>query len=100
MFSFNQREKLITKLNLENPEKMAIIIDSSTISPFDAREIHEKAKENNILYVDAPVSGGVTGAGNGTLTFMVGNKEKEVMERIEPVLKAMGKNIFVCGDVG
>lgn len=52
------------------------------------------------MYVDAPVSGGVTGAGNGTLTFMVGNKEKEVMEKIEPVLKAMGKNIFVCGEIG
>lgn len=78
----------------------SIIIDSSTISPLDARELHKKAKDHGIFYVDAPVSGGVTGATAGTLTFMLGSSDPIKNNRIETVLKAMGKNIFICGEIG
>jgi 3-hydroxyisobutyrate dehydrogenase len=49
--------------------------------------------------LDAPVSGGVAGAEEGTLTFMVGGSA-EVLERARPVLEAMGKNIVHAGDSG
>lgn len=50
-----------------------------------------------MTYVDAPVSGGVTGAAAGTLTFMVGSKNNEIFERCKPYLEGMGKNFFNCG---
>ena len=49
--------------------------------------------------LDTPVSGGVTGAANGTLTFMVGGPQ-DVLEKVRPVLEAMGKKITFCGDNG
>jgi len=48
------------------------VIDCSTISPTVAMALNSAAKTHGITYVDAPVSGGVTGAAAGTLTFMVG----------------------------
>lgn len=53
----------------------------------------------NIVFVDAPVSGGVAGAVNGTLTIMTGCEEKE-FELVKPILEAMGKNIIYTGAVG
>mmetsp|Transcript_28036 Transcript_28036/g.47113 ORF Transcript_28036/g.47113 Transcript_28036/m.47113 type:complete len:204 (+) Transcript_28036:762-1373(+) len=49
--------------------------------------------------IDAPVSGGVTGAAAGTLTFMVGGTQA-ALEQSKAVLGAMGKNIVHCGDAG
>ena len=49
--------------------------------------------------VDGPVSGGVTGAAAGTLTFMVGGSTED-LEAATPVFKAMGKNIVHCGNAG
>lgn len=56
----------------KNAKKDALIIDCSTISPMAAADLNKKAKSAGMTYVDAPVSGGVTGAAAGTLTFMVG----------------------------
>ncbi len=47
-------------------------MDCSTIAPKVAIELNQGAKKRGMTYVDAPVSGGVTGAQAGTLTFMVG----------------------------
>lgn len=49
--------------------------------------------------MDAPVSGGVTGAQAGTLTFMIGGEESDIKEA-EPVLTKMGAKIFKCGPIG
>lgn len=49
--------------------------------------------------MDAPVSGGVTGAEAGTLAFMVGGDDKDLKEA-EPVLQKMGAKIFKCGSIG
>lgn len=65
--------KMVTETLCKNMSKGSIIIDSSTISPLDAQEIHKEAMKHGILYLDAPVSGGVTGAQAATLTFMVGS---------------------------
>ncbi len=53
-------------------KKGALIIDSSTIIPSAAKELNETAAKFGHTFVDAPVSGGVGGATNGTLTFMLG----------------------------
>lgn len=53
-----------------------------------------------MTYIDAPVSGGVTGATAGTLTFMVGAENSSVFLRAKPFLEGMGKNIFDCGKTG
>lgn len=76
-----------------------LVIDSSTISASDAREVAEVAKQFGISFVDAPVSGGTAGAAAGTLTFIVGG-ETETFEQVKPVLACMGKNIFHAGGHG
>jgi 3-hydroxyisobutyrate dehydrogenase len=60
----------------------------------------ESAKKYKMTYIDAPVSGGVTGAAAGTLTFMVGVENGSQFERVKPILECMGKNIFNCGKPG
>ena len=52
-----------------------------------------------MVFADSPMSGGIVGAQNGTLTFMVGC-EKEHYDAIQHVLLGMGKNIFHCGGAG
>lgn len=49
--------------------------------------------------LDAPVSGGVPAAANGSLTFIVGGTE-DGLERARPLLEAMGTQVFHCGDSG
>jgi 2-hydroxy-3-oxopropionate reductase len=77
----------------------SIVVDMSTIAPKVARAIAQRLGERGVLMLDAPVSGGVWGAINGTLSIMVGG-EKEVMERAMPVLRAMGQRITYCGGSG
>lgn len=76
-----------------------VVIDMSTISPSVTKEIASKLKEKNVDMLDAPVSGGDTGAINGTLAIMVGG-EKTVLERCMPVFNAMGKTITHTGTNG
>ncbi len=86
---------------LEGARKGLILIDMSTIAPSVSRKLAQMAKEREVHFLDAPVSGGSQGAINGTLTIMVGG-EREVFERARPVLEAMGKaeNIFYVGESG
>ena len=76
-----------------------VYVDNSTIKPASARRIAEKLKEKNVSALDAPVSGGDIGARNGTLTIMVGG-ETSALERVMPVLLAMGKTVTHVGDAG
>ena len=73
-----------------------LVIDSSTIDAAAARNVARIATTKGIDMVDAPVSGGTAGAEAGTLTFIVGG-EDSAFNRAEPILKAMGKNIFHAG---
>lgn len=84
----------------KNSKKNSLVIDCSTISPTVAMSLNSDGKKHNITYVDAPVSGGVTGAAAGTLTFMVGAENAEVFNTVKPFLECMGKNIFNCEKVG
>jgi 3-hydroxyisobutyrate dehydrogenase len=83
----------------KNAPKGALIVDSSTIDPLASKALIAEAKAAGMDMIDAPVSGGVTGAAAGTLTFMVGGTET-ALERARPFLSAMGKNIVHCGDGG
>ncbi|OQS04002.1 3-hydroxyisobutyrate dehydrogenase, partial [Thraustotheca clavata] len=74
------------------------LIDSSTIDPGFTKTLASTLAEKGATMIDAPVSGGVNGAKNGTLTFMVGGSQA-AYEKSQLVLKQMGKNIVHCGDV-
>lgn len=76
-----------------------LFIDCSTIDVASAREAHQMAKAAGMQSLDAPVSGGTTGAAAATLTFMAGGA-KEAFERAQPILTGMGKRIVHCGDAG
>ena len=77
----------------------ALLIDSSTISVDDAREVSASAKSAGFDMLDAPVSGGVAGADAGTLAFMVGGS-KEAFARAEPILEPMAGKIVHTGGAG
>lgn len=77
----------------------SLFIDCSTIDVKTSREVHKLAKENHLLSVDAPVSGGVAGAAAGTLTFMVGGDQK-AFSAAQAILVAMGQKIIHTGDAG
>jgi 2-hydroxy-3-oxopropionate reductase len=76
-----------------------IVVDMSTINPNAAREIGVALAERGIEFVDAPVSGGETGAINAALTIMAGGKP-EVFERVRPLFEKMGKSVTLVGDSG
>ena len=76
-----------------------LLIDSSTIDVESARAVAAAAGVNELLMVDAPVSGGVAGAEAATLTFMVGGREA-AFEKAKPVLAAMGRTIVHAGGSG
>lgn len=77
----------------------ALMIDCSTVDVAQAREAAQKADAVGLRAIDAPVSGGVVGATNGTLTFMVGGAKSDV-NRARPLLDAMGQKIVHCGLIG
>ncbi|OIR19830.1 2-hydroxy-3-oxopropionate reductase [mine drainage metagenome] len=76
-----------------------VIVDMSTISPTATKAFAERLAQQGIEMLDAPVSGGETGAINGTLSIMVGGKPR-VFERVKPLFECMGKNIVHIGDSG
>jgi 3-hydroxyisobutyrate dehydrogenase len=80
-------------------EPGALLVDSSTIDVETARAMHAAAASRGLGMLDAPVSGGVTGAESGTLTFMVGGSEAD-FARARPVLEAMGRTIVLAGGAG
>jgi 3-hydroxyisobutyrate dehydrogenase len=76
-----------------------LLIDSSTIDVETARAVASAAQAKGFAMLDAPVSGGVTGAQAATLTFMVGGPA-DGFARAKPLLEAMGKTIVHAGDAG
>jgi len=84
---------------LSKLDKTVLIIDCSTIAPDSAIKVANQAKDLGLSMVDAPVSGGVVGAQESTLTFIVGGAENNV-ERARPLLEKIGSNIFHAGSNG
>lgn len=84
---------------LNKIDSRTLIIDCSTIAPQSARKVAAEASQKGITMIDAPVSGGTAGATQGTLTFIVGGP-KDALEKAQPILSQMGKNIFHAGASG
>jgi 3-hydroxyisobutyrate dehydrogenase-like beta-hydroxyacid dehydrogenase len=86
---------------LESMAPGSVYVDLSTNSPTLMRRVAEAMKAKGIDMLDAPVSGGVTGAEQGTLSIMVGG-DPAVFERVKPFLESIGSpdKIYHCGDVG
>ena len=80
-------------------EPGALFIDCSTIAVDEARAAHELAETAGHRALDAPVSGGVVGAENATLAFMVGGSDDD-FEAARPLLEAMGRRVVHCGGPG
>src|SRR5262245_51284645 len=79
-----------------NGSRARVVIDLSTTGPGAAKQIAEGLKSKNIILVDAPVSGGIKGAVNGTLAVMV-SCPQQTYETVQPILKNFGK-LFYTGD--
>ncbi len=72
----------------------SLVVDMSSIKPVEARDHAARLSERHIAYLDAPVSGGTIGAGNGTLAIMVGGKVSS-FERALPILSVFGRATHV-----
>ena len=77
----------------------SFFVDHTTTSSDIAVELHEKAKEKNLHFLDAPVSGGEVGAIKGELTVMIGG-ENSIFNKIKPIIEAYAKNISLIGGPG
>lgn len=77
-----------------------VVIDMSSSEPSGSRALARELAKIGIDFVDGPVSGGVPGAVDATLTIMVGAKDQALFDRVRPVLSALGKKIIPTGDVG
>jgi 3-hydroxyisobutyrate dehydrogenase len=84
---------------VEHARRGAILIDLSSVLPSTPRKIEPQATARGVHFLEAPVSGGVSGARAATLAVMVGG-DPQVLERARPVLRALGPNVFHVGPVG
>ncbi len=76
-----------------------LFCDLSTVDPATHERVRERLAGRGVEYIDAPVSGGVGGARDATLTIMVGGTAR-AFERARPLLDAMGKNVHHVGPAG
>ena len=84
---------------LEGINPGGIYVDLSTSRPTLIREIEPKFREKGCHVLDAPVSGGKSGAATRNLAVMVGG-EREIFDRIKPLLDAFGDKVFYAGSIG
>jgi 3-hydroxyisobutyrate dehydrogenase len=77
----------------------ALVIDMSSSAPMGTRALAAELKARGVALVDAPVSGGVRRAVDGSLAIMAGGDPAEIA-RAHPLFEAMGKSIFTTGEVG
>ncbi len=77
----------------------AALVDCSTVDVDSARAVAEQAAASDLLFVDAPVSGGIGGAAGGTLTFMAGGST-DAFAKAEPLFDIMGQKAVHCGEAG
>ncbi|GAA1760821.1 NAD(P)-dependent oxidoreductase [Agromyces humatus] len=79
-----------------NAPATALLLDSSTVDIETSRYCHEASAERGFRFVDAPVSGGISGAAAGTLTFMLGGAEADVAAA-KVLVEPMAGNVFAVG---
>jgi 3-hydroxyisobutyrate dehydrogenase len=84
---------------LEGIKPGGIYVDLSTSRPTLIRRIEPEFRKKGAHVLDAPVSGGKTGAATRNLAVMVGG-ERDIYERIKPILDAFGDKVFYAGSIG
>jgi 3-hydroxyisobutyrate dehydrogenase len=77
----------------------ALFLDCTSGDPATSKVIAELLRQEEVAFVDAPVSGGVKGAEEGTLTVMCGGSAADI-ERARPIIETFGKKIVHCGPIG
>src|SRR5262249_12384282 len=77
----------------------SVLVDLSSVLPSTPRKIEPRAKARGVQFLEAPVSGGGTGAQAATLAVMTGG-DAAGLERVRPILQAIGANIYHVGAVG
>ncbi len=80
-------------------DRGAALVDCSTVDVDSARSVAQQAEDAGLLAVDAPVSGGIGGAANGTLTFMAGGSDAG-FAKVAPLFDIMGQKAVHCGAAG
>ena len=78
----------------------SVVVEMSSSSPRDTRELGRELGHRSVALVDAPVSGGVPGAADGTLAIMAGADDDAALDRVLPVLGVLGRRIFRTGPLG
>ncbi len=83
----------------ESMDAGTVVVDMSSISPIATREFASEVTKRGGRYLDAPVSGGVSGAASGTLSIMVGG-DIETLSAVRSLLESMGTTINLVGPIG
>lgn len=84
---------------MEGLRSGSTFVDCTSGDPTTSRRIAERLAAKKVGFVDAPVSGGVRGANEGTLTVMCGGDAAD-LDRVRPIIETFGKNVVHCGPVG
>ncbi|MDR2742046.1 MAG: 2-hydroxy-3-oxopropionate reductase [Treponema sp.] len=84
---------------IEGSKAGQIVVDMSSIAPAASQEVGAVLKARNVLFLDAPVSGGEPKAIDATLAIMVGG-DQETFDTVKPILDKMGSSVVLVGDIG
>ncbi len=93
------RNLINNKIFLKCLKKKSYFVDCSTADYETIVNVENQLKEKGVYFFDAPVSGGIAGAKNGTLTIMVGGDKKK-FSKVKKILEPFGKNIIYIGSIG
>ncbi len=91
--------KLVADETIQYMKDGSIFLDCSTVDVESAKSVAEIAKNHLVVPLDAPVSGGIGGAKEGTLTFMVGGPD-EGFRKVKELFDIMGQKAVHCGESG
>jgi 3-hydroxyisobutyrate dehydrogenase len=78
----------------------SVVIDMTSSEPTGTRELSAVLAKRDVALIDAPVSGGITGAEQGRLVMMVGTDNKAALDRVRPILGVLGHRVFEVGGSG
>jgi len=99
IFCVESNEQIIDILKENKIKKNTVIVDLTSSLPDLTKKISSYLKKHESHYIDAGMSGGASGATNGTLTLMLGGS-KTICKKIDYILKTFAKNIFYLGKSG
>ena len=99
LFIIPSNEEIYPVIKKNKIKKNSVLLDLTTSMPNQTVKINNYLSKKNVKYFDAAMSGGATGAKNGTLTLMVGANESQ-LTKFKIVLNLISQNVFFYGKVG